>query len=176
MSFPQEPLIPEHERPLVLSVIGTAPEASATLNVSPAEEGLHATPVHTTPIGGAMSDVAKPSSTPEHGNMTRDDRDEWPADEPIGSFDIDVNEHGIQGYPGAKGHMLFVCPNGHRCGVLVGPAAVTRPSEDKACVWGWDGNIDRPTITPSINCIAEKDGKPTGGCGWHGFITAGVMR
>lgn len=115
-------------------------------------------------------------SAPEHGNMQRDSRDEWPDSEAIGAFDIDVNTHGIEGQPGATGHMIFVCPNGHRCSVLVGPASVPRPAEDKCHVWGWDGNLEKPTLTPSINCIAEKDGKPTGGCGWHGSITGGVMR
>lgn len=103
--------------------------------------------------------------------MTRDDRDEWPADEPIGSFSIE--DGGMQGYPGATAHIIFVCPNNERCSVLLGPEHVTRPAEDKLCIWAWNGDKDRPTITPSINCIAEKDGKPTGGCGWHGFITNG---
>lgn len=111
---------------------------------------------------------------PIHGNMTRDERDVWPDDEPVGSFDIDLG--GVQGYPGATAHILFVCPNGHRCGVLVGPQFVSRPTPDALCVWGWNGDRDKPTLTPSINCIAEQDGKPTGGCGWHGFITNGVMK
>lgn len=110
----------------------------------------------------------------EHGNMTRDNRDVWPDNEPIGAFDIEPR--GVQGYPGSTAHILFVCPNRHRCAVLLGPQFVTRPTPDALCIWAWDGNIERPTITPSINCIAEKDGKPTGGCGWHGFITAGVIR
>lgn len=113
---------------------------------------------------------------PEHGNMVRDDRDEWPDTEPVGSFDIDLSPNGIIGYSGAFAHILFVCPNGKRCGVLLGPSPVTRTHPDAACIWGWDGNIERPTLTPSINCIAEKDGKPTSGCGWHGFITNGVMK
>lgn len=114
---------------------------------------------------------------PDHGNMTRDDRDEWPSDEPVGSFDIEAGPgHSVQGYPGATGHIIFVCPNGKRCSVLVGPTSVGRPTSDALCIWGWNGNTERPTLTPSINCIAEKDGKPTGGCGWHGFITNGVMK
>jgi hypothetical protein len=110
----------------------------------------------------------------EHGDMVRDDRDEWPDDEPVGSFDIE--DCRLEGYPGATAHILFVCPNGKRCAVLLGPTQVDRPTPDGLCIWAWDGNRDRPTITPSINCIAEKDGKATGGCGWHGFITAGVTR
>lgn len=110
----------------------------------------------------------------EHGNMVRDTRDEWPDTEPVGSFDIE--QRGVEGYPGCTAHIFFVCPNGKRCGVLLGAQAVSRPSEDKLNIWGWDGNTERPTITPSINCISEKDGKPTGGCGWHGFISNGIIR
>jgi len=120
--------------------------------------------------------VASPHVEP--GTMTRDDRDEWPSDEPVGSFDIEGGEagHGIEGYPGATGHILFVCPFGRRCSVLLGPQPVPRAAPDRLYVWGWNGDRDRPTLTPSINCLAEKDGKPTGGCGWHGFITNGVLK
>lgn len=31
--------------------------------------------------------------------------------------------------------------------------------------WHWDGNMESPTITPSIGCDSR--------CGWHGHITAG---
>ena len=59
--------------------------------------------------------------------------------------------------------------------MLLGPEFVDRPKEDALCIWKWDGNVERPTLTPSINCVAEKGGKPTGGCGWHGHITNGVI-
>ncbi len=32
-------------------------------------------------------------------------------------------------------------------------------------VWGWDGNADKPTLTPSIHARGE----------WHGFMTAGRL-
>lgn len=35
--------------------------------------------------------------------------------------------------------------------------------------WTWDGNVDAPTLSPSINC-------QTDGCGWHGFIEGGVFK
>lgn len=105
--------------------------------------------------------------------MIRDSRDEWPADVAVGTFDIELGK--TQGYE-STAHIMFVCPNRRRCAVLLGPNFVDRATPDDLCVWQWDGNLDQPTIHPSINCIAEKDGKPTGGCGWHGFITAGVMR
>jgi hypothetical protein len=106
--------------------------------------------------------------------MTRDERDEWPSTEPVGSFDVTDGE--VAGYPGATGHMIFVCPKGKRCAVLVGPSPVERPDQKSLFIWGWNGDRERPTLTPSVNCIAEKDGKPTGGCGWHGFIINGTMR
>jgi hypothetical protein len=114
------------------------------------------------------------SGEPVHGNMQRDECPEWPADEPVGSFDISTN--GLKGYPQASGHIIFVCPNGKRCVVLLGPQAVAPTGGQRLHIWAWDGNLERPTLTPSINCLAKKDGKPTGGCGWHGFITAGVIR
>jgi hypothetical protein len=33
------------------------------------------------------------------------------------------------------------------------------------CMWQWDGNVERPFITPSINC--------QGGCGRHFTMKAG---
>lgn len=105
--------------------------------------------------------------------MQLDSNDEWPSTEPVGSFDINLG--GVQGYPQSNAHILFVCPNKQRCGVLLGTKNVDRPNPKGLCIWGWDGNIKEPTIKPSINCISTKDGKPTGGCGWHGFITKGVM-
>jgi len=97
---------------------------------------------------------------PEPGNMIRDPRDVWPDSEPVGSFDIELG--GVQGYPGATAHILFVCPRGKRCSILLGPRFVNRPNPEALCIWQWDGNMDRPTISPSINCVAEKDGKPNG--------------
>lgn len=109
-----------------------------------------------------------------HGNMTRDTRDNWPSDTPPGSFDIST--HGLEGYPEATGHILFVCPNARRCVVLIGSNAVAPADDQRLHIWAWNGNVEKPTLTPSINCLSEKDGKPTSGCGWHGFITDGVMR
>lgn len=105
--------------------------------------------------------------------MYRDERDVWPDDAPVGTFDIHSN--GIQRYPGITGHIMFVCPNNRRCLVHIGPVHIDRPTPDAICIWGWNGNLERPTLTPSINCQSERDGKPAGGCGWHGFITNGTI-
>lgn len=39
--------------------------------------------------------------------------------------------------------------------------------ENKRRRWHWDGNMQAPTITPSIGCDAK--------CGWHGHITSGEI-
>jgi hypothetical protein len=44
--------------------------------------------------------------------------------------------------------------------------AVARGGNTTPKVWGWDGNEDRPTITPSIHCIDR----------WHGWLEAGRLR
>lgn len=60
--------------------------------------------------------------------------------------------------------MWFRCQNksaedGDQCCVAL------RPSQKNAvgASWQWDGNKEKPTITPSINCA---------GC-WHGWIRNG---
>lgn len=49
-----------------------------------------------------------------------------------------------------------------------GPDAlrIARGHPGKERWWGWDGNEDQPTITPSILSPGE----------WHGYLTAGEFR
>ena len=47
------------------------------------------------------------------------------------------------------------------CKVSLGPVAIG-PNQ----VWQWDGNVERPTISPSINCH--------GGCGRHYTVINGI--
>lgn len=39
--------------------------------------------------------------------------------------------------------------------------------------WNWSGSAEEGTLTatPSLHCLLDK-----GGCGWHGFLTGGVMK
>jgi hypothetical protein len=70
-----------------------------------------------------------------------------------------------EGENSANVKIIFGCPRraGSSCSVPVKGEALPTG----AGPWGWDGNFEAPTITPSINCV--------GGCGWHGFITAGKV-
>lgn len=105
--------------------------------------------------------------------LRRNASGEWPDDAPPGTFDVTPST--MAGRPAVSGHLIFVCPNKRRCTLLVGPAFENRRNDTEPCVWGWNGNEDKPTLTPSINCISEKDGKPTGGCGWHGWMQGGEL-
>jgi hypothetical protein len=61
--------------------------------------------------------------------------------------------------PGKPEFFTFKCPKADRtCGwLMIRGASGDRPS------WEWDGNRERPTFTPSVDCK---------GC-WHGYIRAG---
>lgn len=61
--------------------------------------------------------------------------------------------------------MRFICPCG--CGGESYMAFEGHGSPGPT--WTWDGNRERPTLTPSV----FNTGMP---CRWHGFLTAGVWR
>jgi hypothetical protein len=61
--------------------------------------------------------------------------------------------------------LSFLCPCG--CGDLCG-IRVRNDGQQVDGNWGWNGNPDKPTTTPSIDI---KDGK--GGSHWHGYLTNG---
>jgi hypothetical protein len=67
--------------------------------------------------------------------------------------------------PGAPvPHFFFGCLNGKGlCGVPLVPS----PPNKLGFVWTWDGDN---TLSPSIHCTTEH-----GGCGFHGFMTCGVL-
>lgn len=66
-----------------------------------------------------------------------------------------------------KGMIMFVCPRGRTCGVQIRSGGFKDGLPKR---WGFDGNCDRPTLTPSINCQGPA------GCGWHGFLQNGEFR
>lgn len=70
-----------------------------------------------------------------------------------GSFEYFTNSAGR--FPAG---MLFTCPCG--CGML--NAIDFKPHDSPS--WRWDGNIEQPTLTPSLNISQEH---------WHGFLTGG---
>ncbi len=59
---------------------------------------------------------------------------------------------------------VICCPCG--CGDIIGIRHAETDLDKGAC-WQWDGNREKPTVTPSIQVI--------GGCNWHGYLKAGVF-
>ena len=91
--------------------------------------------------------------------------------EPVKShrFD-DIDE--VQKVPGAFEYykagdrylagMIYCCP----CGCGRTGALRFRPSEPSHPSWQWDGNMEAPTLTPSVHHVGH----------WHGWLTDGVWR
>lgn len=72
----------------------------------------------------------------------------------------------LQGHEGPTG-MVFCCPCG--CGDVSGidfDVVPERAGDDQR--WRWDGDRQAPTLRPSLH--------KTRGCGWHGWLTAGVFK
>jgi hypothetical protein len=65
-------------------------------------------------------------------------------------------------------HLSFVCPCG--CGNIGGVAVGVDPLDRNGNhpVWEWNGDLDKPTVMPSIEFLT--------GCRWHGFLNAGVFK
>jgi hypothetical protein len=67
--------------------------------------------------------------------------------------------------PASVAWMEFRCPrSGCYCGqIRAGYPA--KPADSPS--WQLDGNMEKPTLQPSINCIS--------GCGWNGWLKAGAF-
>ena len=65
-------------------------------------------------------------------------------------------------FEGKINSLVFVCPCGCRDIVFL-PVQQGRGNS-----WEWDGNMEKPTLNPSI--------LRTTGCRWHGYLTGGVFK
>lgn len=65
----------------------------------------------------------------------------------------------------APAGLNFVCPCG--CKAVLGVRFTNRSGEIGA-TWSWNGDREKPTVTPSILHMA--------GCRWHGYLTDGVFQ
>ena len=79
------------------------------------------------------------------------------VDGPAGGFTYLSSSEGVQ-----DSCILHKCPCG--CGRVAGLRL--RNVTDERPSWIWDGNREKPTLSPSI--YAKYD------CGWHGYLRAGI--
>ena len=65
--------------------------------------------------------------------------------------------------------LIAVCPCGcaQEAGVRFECSSYPEDKYPGVPKWKWDGSLDKPTLTPSI--------QKTIGCRWHGYLTNGVF-
>jgi hypothetical protein len=78
-----------------------------------------------------------------------------------------IEQPGDFGYKrhGESWELARYCPKYGVCFIKIHQA----PADQSTATWCWDGNVERPTISPSIGC----DAAPR--CGRHDVITAGEL-
>lgn len=104
-------------------------------------------------------------------------RAEWADVEPAAPGDVWIlrnTNRGIVGY-------ALTCPKVD-CHEGVHPwdhayNCPVRTEPDAPPCWSWSGSIEEGNLTaaPSLQVMTEIDGKPTGSCGYHGFLQSGQM-
>lgn len=96
------------------------------------------------------------------------DTDLWTVDVPEGSFWWYRQGHNNETWRALWVKMPYdVAQNAHRWHNLrVREAGKPRPPEP---FWEWDGDENKPTLTPSIGCGPKDDHN------WHGYLTAGRL-
>lgn len=68
--------------------------------------------------------------------------------------------------------LALVIPDGVLIAIPVYRDGTPPPAIQSPC-WQWDGNLIRPTLTPSILCYTSREGKRIEA--WHGYLTAGRL-
>jgi hypothetical protein len=91
------------------------------------------------------------------GHLFRDDL-------PAGVARWSVIESVNQGKKCLYRSLAYMCPGG--CG-QIGHVPVTT-AEGYRDGWNWDGNLELPTLQPSIQMLA--------GCRWHGHLVKGIWQ
>ena len=74
--------------------------------------------------------------------------------EPAGAFTYYVDQGG------RTAGMIYVCP----CGCGQHGSLAFRPRQFPGASWEWDGNRERPTLTPSVHRVGH----------WHGWLRDGA--
>jgi hypothetical protein len=84
------------------------------------------------------------------------------------------DHHGCAGHPGMVHHYerqaFRLGSSGYRL-----DATEDEKANDRANVWGWDGNRDAPTLSPSFLALMEKNGNAIRPYQAHFFLRAGKI-
>lgn len=73
--------------------------------------------------------------------------------------------------PAKVDRLEFNCPHPGRPVEYCGSIKIghLKKPEGPGATWLWDGNFEKPTLTPSVNCQGCE-------CKWHGWLQGGVWR
>ena len=88
-------------------------------------------------------------------------REVMPEQQP-GDFCWDFDAEYLGGKREDEQHFLYLCLPGE---TRWSPIQVRKGTPGGERVWGWDGNEDQPTVTPSIHWVGH----------WHGYLRAGRL-
>ena len=88
--------------------------------------------------------------------------------------------HLIEDANGAVTHIAYLCPCG-RCNRFPSALPIDLGDQTGRPKWQWNGDKNRPTLTPSIQRRLSIQGNAEHGiepheCNWHGFLTDGVFK
>lgn len=89
-----------------------------------------------------------------------------------------VDEEHRKDYPLVAAYLWMKLPaldgrwDGSACSIPVARGALPGPGAYDMPIWGWDGSLEIPTLTPSV---FHDPRQPTSRHHWHGCITAGRM-
>jgi hypothetical protein len=75
----------------------------------------------------------------------------------VGDFAWKITEGNVR-------HLVFLIPRSPNNYLFQCLPVRQGPNEAGRC-WGWDGNEDAPTLTPSVHTIGH----------WHGWVRAGEL-
>ncbi len=80
-----------------------------------------------------------------------------------GDFCWDFDHERLGGKREDKLHFLYLCLPGE---TRWSPIQVQNGPTGGDRIWGWDGNEEKPTVTPSIHCVGH----------WHGHLNNGFLK
>lgn len=76
-----------------------------------------------------------------------------------------VLKSGAAYVPEGVEEIVLPCAGGRRAACVL--RVTLGPADEAERRWHWDGNMDEPTLTPSIGCDQR--------CGWHGHLIKGEL-
>jgi hypothetical protein len=79
-----------------------------------------------------------------------------------GDFAWDFDSEELSGDRSLPKHFIYLCLPGCACMTAI---EVQKGAAGGNRVWGWDGNEDKPTLTPSIHALNQ----------WHGYLRNGRL-